>query len=116
MSSGEVISDAIFTTCSIKVSPPARCSTLAFFDFMRVPRPAARITTLTLWFIDSSLANQDATPIWHDALSDTPSGPRSRRVAGNVGQHAQHDRGGSIPDHSTDPNGNGGTASLSRLD
>jgi hypothetical protein len=29
------------------VSPPALCKTLAFFDRMRVPRPAAKITTLT---------------------------------------------------------------------
>src|SRR5580698_1702278 len=38
-------------TCSIKESPPARCSTLARLDFIRVPRPAARITTLICEFI-----------------------------------------------------------------
>ncbi len=44
------------TTCSISDRPPARCSTLARLDFMRVPRPAARITTLicdvilAVWF------------------------------------------------------------------
>src|SRR5271155_547079 len=37
---------AVRTTCSISVWPPARCSTFARLDFIRVPRPAARITTL----------------------------------------------------------------------
>src|SRR5579871_6856200 len=40
-------SRAVSTTCSTNALPPARCSTLAFRDFMRVPRPAARITTVT---------------------------------------------------------------------
>src|SRR5438270_9030248 len=38
--------------CSIRVFPPARCSTLAMRDFMRVPCPAARITTAASLSID----------------------------------------------------------------
>ena len=35
------------------VSPPASCKTFALFDFMRVPSPAASITTVTLFFIST---------------------------------------------------------------
>src|ERR1022692_3654828 len=38
---------AVQTTCSTSGLPPARCSTLARWDFMRVPSPAARITIVT---------------------------------------------------------------------
>src|ERR1035441_1889155 len=38
---------AVETTCSASGLPPAWCSTLARRDFMRVPSPAARITTVT---------------------------------------------------------------------
>src|ERR1700720_880609 len=51
MCSGGVMPVAALTTWSTSVSPPTRCSTLARLDFMRVPRPAARITTLIGDFI-----------------------------------------------------------------
>src|ERR1700724_1158308 len=51
MRSGGVTCMAVLTTCSISVRPPARCSTLACRDFMRVPSPAARMTTLISGFI-----------------------------------------------------------------
>src|SRR5580704_2033504 len=47
MCSGPVIPEAACTTCSIRVRPPARCRTFACLDFIRVPKPAAKITTLT---------------------------------------------------------------------
>src|ERR1700730_10791761 len=47
MCSADVTPAAAWTTCSTSVSPPARCRTLARLDFIRVPRPAARITTLS---------------------------------------------------------------------
>ena len=36
---GRAIASAVSTACSTSVWPPARCSTLALLDFMRVPRP-----------------------------------------------------------------------------
>src|SRR5579884_4382798 len=47
MRSSAVMAAAVLTTCSMSVRPPARCSTFAFRDFIRVPRPAARITIVT---------------------------------------------------------------------
>src|SRR5579871_2416280 len=47
MRSAVVNSRAVSTTCWTSGLPPARCKTLAFRDFIRVPRPAARITTVT---------------------------------------------------------------------
>src|SRR6266542_5397229 len=47
MRSAAAILRAVWTTCSIKVMPPARCSTLALLDFILVPSPAARMATVT---------------------------------------------------------------------
>ena len=44
--SGGASARAVRSTCSIRYLPPARCSTLALRDFMRVPSPAARTTTV----------------------------------------------------------------------
>ncbi len=45
MRSGEASARGRATTCSTSAMPPARCSTFARFERMRVPSPAARITT-----------------------------------------------------------------------
>src|SRR5690242_5805381 len=78
MRSGGVMRDAVFTTCSIRVRPPARWSTFARFDFMRVPRPAARITTLIVGSISipGPQARLDHAP---------PAAPFASEFHGDVG-------------------------------
>src|SRR5258708_1889071 len=53
MRSAGATARAAWTTCSISAAPPAPCRTLARFDRILVPRPAARITTVV--FIISRL-------------------------------------------------------------
>src|SRR5581483_9779355 len=60
MRSGGANSQAVSTTCSTSAIPPARWRTFALRDFMRVPRPAARITTVT----DLSIGNYYRRSRW----------------------------------------------------
>src|SRR5581483_11907655 len=53
MRSGGVTAKAARITWFRSVSPPASCKTLALADFIRVPKPAPRITVVNLSFICS---------------------------------------------------------------
>ncbi len=57
MRSAGATARAACTTCSTSASPPARCSTLACLERMRVPNPAAKITTVVF------IASFSATPL-----------------------------------------------------
>src|SRR5262245_51425766 len=56
------------STCSISVAPPARCRTLAYFDFIRVLLPAARIRTRRLSIICLEPFNASELAHFEDGL------------------------------------------------
>src|SRR5687767_1557665 len=67
------------TTYAINGRPPSSCSTLARFDFIRVPRPAAITSTLrgllsVEWFI-TSLRSPRITPVLDRRARLPPTAP-----------------------------------------
>src|SRR5579871_6018805 len=67
---GGATAHAAPTTCSINASPPVRCRTLARFDRMRVPRPAAKMTTVVFMTWTSVWSG-----VWAAWFRDLPADP-----------------------------------------
>src|ERR1039457_1661494 len=95
MCAASVIPEAAWTTCSTSESPPARWSTFACLDFIRVPKPAARITTLITRLTTTLTGGFISSPSYYspvlffpenaDLSAVRPAAPR--QVHRNLGGH-----------------------------